>query len=150
MRDRFENFVKDVNSINRSIKQIKSTEMNQFGLKGMHVMCLYFLSKYENGLTSVELCEKCGEDKSAISRAVGELKTMGYVETKQSDELKKYRNAITLTEEGRKITELEGEKIKKALDAGGQGLDDETREIFYSCLHRIERNLKVYYKSLKK
>jgi len=47
MEARFETFTRQITSIYRSIQKIKSVEMTSFGLKGVHVLCTYFLSAYK-------------------------------------------------------------------------------------------------------
>lgn len=44
MEERFETFTVLIARINRGIKRIKAEEMAEFGLKGPHVSCLYYLS----------------------------------------------------------------------------------------------------------
>ena len=53
--------------------------MTEFGLKGTHVMCLFFLHHTPEGLTAAQLCQLCAEDKAAISRTIATLKEKGYI-----------------------------------------------------------------------
>ena len=69
MEDRFETFTVLIARISRSIRRLKAEEMERLGLKGPHVSCLYYLSLYDE-LTAAELCERCDEDKAAISRSI--------------------------------------------------------------------------------
>lgn len=69
MEERFETFTVLIARISRSIKRIKADEMADFELKGPHVSCLYYLSQ-RDGMTAAELCERCDEDKAAISRSL--------------------------------------------------------------------------------
>ena len=72
MEERFETFTVLITRISRSIKRIKADEMADFELKGPHVSCLYYLSQ-RDGMTAAELCERCDEDKAAISRSLDDL-----------------------------------------------------------------------------
>ncbi len=148
MKTRFESFTKDITSIYRSVQRIKDIEMSEFGLKGMHVMCLYFLHNSPEGLTSAQLCNKCLEDKAAISRSIAMLKEKGLVLESQNGEQKKYRNVIKLTKKGEQVANKESEMIENAVNAGGDGLTDSERENFYSSLSLISSNLKKYVKCL--
>ena len=148
MEARFETFTRQITSIYRSIQKIKSVEMTSFGLKGVHVLCTYFLSKHEEGLTSAQLCDMCGEDKGAISRAVSALKEKGYVTETQPDEIKKYRSIITLTDSGREVAKYETEKICDVLEKGGCGLSEEKRKSVYESLTLICKNLEQYINGL--
>ena len=52
-----------------------------------------------------------------------------------------YRAKIRLTEAGRKATYELRERIKLAVEKGGQGLSDEERDHFYLALQVIAKNL---------
>ena len=67
MEERFEAFTVLLSKLNRCIKRMKAEQMAQFQLKGPHVSCLYYLSE-AGALTAAQLCERCEEDKAAISR----------------------------------------------------------------------------------
>ena len=96
MEERFETFTVLINQISRSIRRIKAEQMESLDLKGPHVSCLYYLSK--NGpLTAAELCDRCEEDKAAISRSLDYLEKNGYL---QCPEGKRYRRQLLLTEKG--------------------------------------------------
>ena len=72
MDSRFETFTVLITRISRSIKRIKAEEMASFQLKGPHVSCLFYL--YRGGpMTAAELCDRCDEDKAAISRSLDYL-----------------------------------------------------------------------------
>ena len=73
MVDRFEYLTSGITQIYKSIQKIKRCRMDSLGLKGTHVMCLYYLSEYPNGLTAADLCGKCREDKAGISRILSDL-----------------------------------------------------------------------------
>ena len=55
MEDRFEKFTTYIMQFNRYIQKIKEIEMKEFNLHANHTMCIYFLSKNKDGLTSTEL-----------------------------------------------------------------------------------------------
>lgn len=69
MHTRFEQFTSLIIRITKSIRKIKNIEMNIHGLRSSHVSCLYYLFIC-GPMTASSLCEKCEEDKSAISRAL--------------------------------------------------------------------------------
>ena len=79
MEDRFETFTILISRINRSIRKIKNQEMADWGLKSIHVSCLHYLHS-QGSLTAAELCERCEEDKAAVSRAIDHLKSEGFIE----------------------------------------------------------------------
>ena len=77
LEERFETFTVLIAKISRSIRRIKAEEMAEYDLKATHVKCLHYL--YTVGeLTAAELCERCEEDKAAISRSLEYLEAKGY------------------------------------------------------------------------
>jgi len=139
--ERFETFTICIGQIYRCIQKIKHNEMTELGLRGTHVMCLYFLGRHPEGLTASELARICDEDRAAISRSVSELETRGYLFCETESGHKKYRSHLFLTELGNKAAELIYPKIDHALDLGGEGLNEQERSVFYSSLSLISSNL---------
>ena len=70
---RFKEFTKNISFAYKYIIKIKSAAIKEFGLKGSHVMCLFYIGESENGLTATKLCKLCGEDKAAISKSLAAL-----------------------------------------------------------------------------
>lgn len=138
MIKRFEAFVTGITLCYKYIQKIKSAEMTELGLKGTHVMCIFFLSHNPEGLTAAQLCRLCAEDKAAVSRTVAELQREGYVAPGE----KKYRAALRLTEKGMEIAKKVDELIEQWVAFGGAGLSDSDREAFYRALELISNNLK--------
>ena len=93
MQQRFETFTVLIAKISRSIRRIKAEEMSEFHLKGPHVSCLYYLTQL-GPLTAGQLCDRCEEDKAAVSRSLEYLEQNGYVTRPD----KRYRSPLTLTE----------------------------------------------------
>ena len=140
MKQRFETFVTAIAQINRSLQRLKSSEMAEFGLKGTHVMCLYQLRQHEEGLTSAQLVQLCGEDKAAISRCISELMERELVHSPDSTP-KRYRKIIALTDQGRQITAAMDQKIMDAVASAARGYTQEERETFYHVLLQVADNL---------
>ena len=141
MLQRFEAFVSGITGCYKYIQRIKSTEMTEFGLRGAHVMCLFFLYRYTDGLTATELCRLCNEDKAAISRTLGTLRQKGCIQSAGNA----YRAKWTLTEQGKSITAHVCELVDQWVGFGGEGLREEEREIFYKVLGTIADNLRKSY-----
>ena len=140
MIQRFDAFVSGITSCYKYIQRIKSMEMTEFGLKGTHVMCLYYLRQNPTCLTASQLCGLCAEDKAAISRTVSELKTRGYITTLSE---KAYRAMLTLTGAGQEVARKFDKLIEGWVTAGGDGLTDEERSDFYRSLSTITENLRA-------
>ena len=138
MIQRFESFVTGITTCYKYIQKIKSAEMTEFGLKGSHVMCLFFLHHNPKGLTAAQLCQLCGEDKAAISRTVATLTEKGYVKTED----KKYRALLQLTDKGLDIASRVDDLIEQWVAFGGDGLSEDDRTVFYGVLGHIADNLR--------
>ena len=140
MIQRFDAFVSGITACYKYIQRIKSMEMTEFGLKGTHVMCLYYLRRNPAGLTAAQLCGLCAEDKAAISRTVSELRSRGYITTLSE---KAYRAMLTLTAAGQELARKFDQLIEGWVTAGGAGLTDEERVDFYKSLSAIAENLRT-------
>ena len=141
MTERFELFTTLITQIYKNLQRIKNIEMNEFNMKGTHVMCIFFLSNHKEGLTVTELSRLCSEDKAAISRTIAELTESGYI-TSTSE--KKYRAPLILSPKGEQIAGKINELINSAVAAGGNGLTEDERKIFYHSLKLISDNLSNY------
>jgi DNA-binding MarR family transcriptional regulator len=139
MNQRFDAFVSGITACYKYIQRIKSMEMTEFGLKGTHVMCLYYLRQNPAGLTAAQLCGLCAEDKAAISRTVSDLRSRGYI-TSLSE--KAYRAMLTLTAAGQELARKFDHLIELWVAIGGDGLSDTERSDFYRSLSSINENLR--------
>lgn len=144
MEKRFENFTITILKLNKLVQKIKLYEMEEYGLKAIHVMCIYYLDEYRQGLTAGELVKLTLEDKAAISRALRLLREKGYVQYDPN----RYNAAILLTSEGGQVAEFIRDRAEKAVDAAGGSLSEEERGLFYRSLSSIAERLKAYYDGL--
>ncbi len=90
------------------------------------------------GLTAAQLCKICNKDKAAVSRAVAEMEDKGLI-IKGGNSA--YRADLLLTQEGRRAAEYVCRRATIAVEAAGQGLTGEQRQVFYSTLQLIAENL---------
>jgi len=141
MVGRFEVFTLGLSEIMSSWNKIAADEMSHFGLKGAYVIYLIALYKHPEGLTSANLSEMCNRDKAEVSRAIKTLEAKGLVE-RENTTVNGYRAKITLTTQGRESTKALRERVKLAVEKGGEGLSEEERDSFYSALETISANLK--------
>ena len=140
MLQRFEAFTKAVSTSYKCIQKIKKYEMDMYGLKGSHVMCLFALGQNKDGLSAVELCNTCNLDKAAVSRILPALQEEGYIYQNKTDN-RKYRIKHCLTEEGKKIADALNVLITNIVDRCGRGLTVPERINFYSSFEVITKNL---------
>lgn len=145
MENLFENFTVSILKLNKLVHKIKLYEMEEYGLKAIHVMCVYYLARSEEGLTSKDLVKATLEDKAAISRALSLLCQKGAV----TYDSHKYNSVARLTDFGKTVAEGIDRKAERAVSAGMDGsLDEESRKAFYTSLSQISRNLEKYYGEL--
>lgn len=146
MENIFENFTVTVLKLNKLVHKIKNFEMQEYGLKTIHVMCGYYLNVHPEGLTAAELTKLTLEDKAAISRALKTLQEKGYIIYNSNH----YNAVIRLTDEGKKFADYISDKATKAVIAGSYDFTEEERNSFYKALNSIADNLENYYNSLTK
>ena len=144
MVQRFEDFVNLINTAYKDIQKIKSYEVKDMGLKSSHVMCMFYLGQTESGLTASELCEKCKEDKAAVSRNLKFLTDKGYVSV-AGDERQKYKLRNILTAEGKEAYEKLTVTISSAVERFSKGLTTREREAFYKYLGKILENFEDFF-----
>ncbi len=141
MTSRFEQFTMVISGINRYIQKLERNEMIKRGYKGAFAQYLAVLKRFEDGLTSTELCEVCDKDKAAVSRIIAEMEEKGLV-SREHKNIRTYRSKIVLTEKGRNTADYVAERAKAAISAVSDGVMDENqREIFYSTLDVLYKNL---------
>lgn len=141
MEQRFETFTVLIGRIVRSIRRIKSVQMAKYNLKGPHVSCLYYL--YQCGpMTAGDLCDRCEEDKAAVSRSLDSLEKMGFVDCKLTGG-KRYRAILHLTPQGEEVAREICREIDKILEEAGAGLEEAMRQSMYQGLKVICLNLEA-------
>ena len=141
MTSRFEQFTMVISGINRYIQKLERNEMIKRGYKGAFAQYLAVLKRFEDGLTSTELCEVCDKDKAAVSRIIAEMEEKGLV-SREHKNIRTYRSKIVLTEKGRNTADYVAERAKAAISAVSDGvMDGNQREVFYSTLDVLYKNL---------
>lgn len=140
MITRFEQFSSSISGIYKHIQKIERDEMVKYGLKGSFAQYLLAIGRYEEGITSSELCEICDKDKAAISRVVAEMEQKGLIYRQAAgDNL--YRARLKLTEKGKEAADHVSTCAKIAVEVAGKGLTEESRQAFYAALNLIASNL---------
>ena len=139
MVSRFEQFAFVISGIYRCIQKIEKDEMIKQGYRGAFAQYLAALNRFEEGLTSAQLCEICDKDKAAVSRIVSEMEEKGLAKRSNPS---KYRAKIILTEKGKETAEFVAERARIAVTAvSGDFMTKEQRENFYYTLDTISKNL---------
>lgn len=140
MLSTYEHFLFLIAGVYRSVQKIERDEMVKYGYKGVYAQYLAAMKRYQEGVTSAQLCEICEKDKAAVSRAVKEMEEKGLIYRVHSGDTP-YRARLKLTEKGHQAVEVVRECAKKAVEAAGKGLSDENRQTFYTVLELIAGNL---------
>lgn len=144
MKQRFEDFTSLIQQIEHELNRIKTREMAEFGLKGMHALCLVLLGTDMDGHTRAEIVKRTGEDKASISRAVAELLDRGLVVEIEEETGRKYNSKVALTDKGIEIFNVVLGKVERAVAAMGGHLSEEDRTVMYHALSDIRDRLKEY------
>ena len=139
MTERFEKFTVLINRISRNIRKIKNQEMAEYSLRCSHISCLYYLYT-SGGLTATDLCERCEEDKAAVSRALEYLENNGYLIC-ESKSAKRYKSLLRLTDKGLDIGKRIADKIAYVLEEISVEMTEEERIQFYHSLTLISKGL---------
>lgn len=148
MKERFQTFTVLIAKISRNIKKIKNQEMAEYGLRSVHVTCLYYLYLAQS-LTATDLCELCEEDKATISRGLEFLEENGFIVC-DSKLAKRYKSPLCLTDKGREVGKKIADKINFVLDEICVDLTEAQRDEFYSSLAIISDSLELCAKGIHK
>lgn len=139
MEERFETFTVLINRISRSIRKIKNQEMAAYQLRGAHVSCLYYLFS-AGGITAAELCQRCEEDKAAISRALEYLEENGYLRC-ESQSPRRYKSRLHLTDKGQAVGRRIAARVDGVLEEISGRMTREERAAFYRSLSAVSDGL---------
>ena len=141
MISHFEQFLYVISKIHRQIQKIERAEMVKQGYKGAFAQYLATLRRYEEGLTSSELCEICDKDKAAVSRIIAEMEEKGLIE-REKKIVRTYRSKITLTEKGKELAKYVSETSRLAVAAVSGGIfDNVDQEVVYNTLDALFESL---------
>lgn len=150
MKDGFERFLTSVTLAHKYVQYIKKREGLVFGLKGFNAICLYFLSKYPEGVTITDLSKRCCEDKSTVSRAVDSLIKKGYVARQYTVSGSRRGARMFLTADGKKVAQKVERLIRSITKKIGEGFTQEQIEEFYRTFTIMDKRLAEYCGELEK
>ena len=136
----FEAFSALLGATMKSLEHLKAKGMGEYGLSGMHTLCLQKLYEVPEGLTRTELSRRCGVDRAQITRVIGELLVKDVVF--EVGGASNYRKKCVLTEEGRKIAAEIDVLIKRINSFVSGDIAPDRLAIFYETLNEICQNLK--------
>lgn len=138
---RFAVLASNISIIYKAVKRVQKRLMKEYGLKGNHAMCLFYLMQNKEGLTASQLSDLIGIDKAAVSRLVTTLFKSGYIEYRDFKGGKKYNTIIVLSEQGEAIADKLNEIVCWYMDKFGSGVSEKDRVTLYCSLRTIANNL---------
>lgn len=141
MIDRFGRFSLSIFEISRYWHKLASDALAEYGLKSAHALYLTTIYKHPDGITTAQLCEECGKDKSDASRMISILEKKGYVK-KQEVNGSRYRGILVLTQKGEAIAQQVTLLACRMVEAASKDLTTEARENLYKSLDSILVNLR--------
>jgi DNA-binding MarR family transcriptional regulator len=109
----------------------------------VHVSCLLALYEHEEGLTGTELAAVCGVDRAQVSRVAAELTGMGLICEAAPGPRRRYRGALTLTEEGRAAAAEMSDIVDEKLQRVSGDIPREDIAAFYRVLSTIVERLEA-------
>lgn len=141
MSKRFESFVGMISSLSKEITRLKNEEMRRFGLNGTDGMCLYYLAKRPEGVTSAELARMMGVDRAVVSRALTRLDAGEYVAIHGSDDGRAGR-FVSLSDKGLTVMREVDQALADIVERAGRGVEGPDRDAMYDMMQAILSNLR--------
>lgn len=141
--DRFNTLLLSVESIRKSIGRVKNRIVSDANLKSVHALWIYKLYENPDGLTAAELAVKSGIDRSLVSREIKALVDGGFIIAHTAEHRRNYNFRITLTDKGRLLAQEMIRVVLEIQNYVSRDISHEEREVFYSVLGKIERNLQT-------
>ncbi len=140
--DHLEQFTLTLADILKSVKKIKERRMSDFGLRSTHVMVVYLLGRYPDGLTPADLCEAGDIDKSQVSRVLSELTEKGYVAPVSSG-MRRYKSRLCLTEAGKELAHFIALSAAEVQTEVSGNIPPEDLAAFYRTLFALQTNFQA-------
>ena len=137
MESKYENFTDLIMTSYRAIQKIKAEGMKKVDLKAGDVNCIYYLSRYRDGLSNARLADLSGVDKAAISRTLNPLMEKGYVTVSPEDAEKIYGKRYVLTEKGNVVAKGINQMVDNVVAEVGENIDSNESEVFYKTFRSI-------------
>lgn len=133
-RNQFEIFSSSVLQLAKTVQQIKSRKMAEYGLKGTNALCLCeIMESGEEGLSATELSHCCEIDKAQVSRCMNELIEKGFVY--RNDLMgRRYKQKYRLTSSGLDVAQDIDATVQRLQKVLRKGLSAEDVDHFYRTL----------------
>ena len=139
--ERFREFSGLVSRAEKALQRVKTENVKDYGLRGVHVSCLLALHERPEGLTATELASVCGVDRAQISRVTAELRGLDLVCEASPGPRRRYRGALELTEEGRAAAAAMAGIVDEKLQRVSGDIPPEELTVFYRVFGAIVERL---------
>ena len=139
--ERFREFSGLVSRAEKALQRVKTENVKDYGLRGVHVSCLLALHERPEGLTATELASVCGVDRAQISRVTAELRGLDLVCEASPGPRRRYRGALELTEEGRAAAAEMAGIVDEKLQRVRGDIPPEELTVFYRVFGAIVERL---------
>ena len=139
--ERFREFSGLVSRAEKALQRVKTENVKDYGLRGVHVSCLLALHERPEGLTATELASVCGVDRAQISRVTAELRGLDLVCEASPGPRRRYRGALELTEEGRAAAAEMAGIVDEKLQRVSGDIPPEELTVFYRVFGAIVERL---------
>lgn len=139
--ERFREFSGLVSRAEKALQRVKTENVKDYGLRGVHVSCLLALHERPEGLTATELASVCGGDRAQISRVTAELRGLDLVCEASPGPRRRYRGALELTEEGRAAAAEMAGIVDEKLQRVSGDIPPEELTVFYRVFGAIVERL---------
>ena len=130
-----------VSRAEKALQRVKTENVKDYGLRGVHVSCLLALHERPEGLTATELASVCGVDRAQISRVTAELRGLDLVCEASPGPRRRYRGALELTEEGRAAAAEMAGIVDEKLQRVSGDIPPEELTVFYRVFGAIVERL---------
>ncbi len=139
--ERFREFSGLVSRAEKALQRVKTENVKDYGLRGVHVSCLLAMHERPEGLTATELASVCGVDRAQISRVTAELRGLDLVCEASPGPRRRYRGALELTEEGRAAAAEMAGIVDEKLQRVSGDIPPEELTVFYRVFGAIVERL---------
>lgn len=139
--ERFREFSGLVSRAEKALQRVKTENVKDYGLRGVHVSCLLALHERPEGLAATELASVCGVDRAQISRVTAELRGLDLVCEASPGPRRRYRGALELTEEGRAAAAEMAGIVDEKLQRVSGDIPPEELTVFYRVFGAIVERL---------
>ena len=139
--ERFREFSGLVSRAEKALQRVKTENVKDYGLRGVHVSCLLALHERPEGLTATALASVCGVDRAQISRVTAELRGLDLVCEASPGPRRRYRGALELTEEGRAAAAEMAGIVDEKLQRVSGDIPPEELTVFYRVFGAIVERL---------